>query len=235
MPTEPTRLTIEIGDDSVSGLLYLAAKKDRAGMTFILGHGAGVNQLQSFMVLFARGLAERGIDCLTFNFPYMEQGRKIPDKAEKLEACFRAVIAAASAHKTLKGNRVAIGGKSMGGRIASQVAAAGDAGEIAGLVFLGYPLHPPGRPEKMRDKHLPDIKSPMLFIQGSRDTFGTEDEIRAVVKRLKLPATLYFVKDGDHSLKAPKSAGVPQPQIYENAMDHVAEWLRRQKAVSRRQ
>src|ERR1700682_1599275 len=120
---DPEKLTITINErDSITSLLY-AAQKDRASMTIILGHGAGANQLHAFMRLFAAGLAERGLDVLTFNFQYMEQGRRVPDPRTKLEACYRAVIAAAHNHKKLKGNRLVIGGKSMGGRIASQVAA----------------------------------------------------------------------------------------------------------------
>jgi hypothetical protein len=126
----------------------------------------------------------------------------------------------------LKGNRLAIGGKSMGGRIASQVAAEGaDKSEIAALVFLGYPLHPPGKPEQLRDAHLQDIRAPMLFVQGSRDAFGSPDELRATIKRLHLPAMLFVIEGGDHSLKVPKSLGVPQQQIYESTMDEIACWL----------
>src|SRR5207253_3341510 len=100
--------------------------------------------------------------------------------------------------------KLLIGGKSMGGRIASQVAAENSEG-IDGLVFLGYPLHPPGRPDKMRDEHLPKTKRPMLFVQGSRDAFGSEDEIRAIIKKHRLKAELYVVESGDHSFKVPKS------------------------------
>jgi len=141
------------------------------------------------------------------------------------------VIASAVGHKKLKGNLLVIGGKSMGGRIASQVAATGlafsDGQEIAlaGLVFLGYPLHPPGNPEKMRDQHLKDIHAPMLFVQGSRDAFGTKDEIRAAIKKHRLPATIYPIEGGDHSFKVPKSLGVPQDQVYSEAMDAIARWL----------
>jgi len=198
---------------SVTALLYSAAKQRRAGVTIILGHGAGANQLSGFMRLFATGLAERGVDVVTFNFLYTEQGRKIPDPAPRLEGCYRAVIDAALKHKKLKGNRLVIGGKSMGGRIASQVAAR-NGENIAGLVFLGYPLHPPGRPEKVRSEHLPKIKAPMLFMQGSRDAFGTEHEIASIITELKLPAKLHAIANGDHSLKAPKKAGPPQSEIY---------------------
>jgi predicted alpha/beta-hydrolase family hydrolase len=162
---------------------------------------------------------------MTFNFLYKEQGRSIPDPKARLESCYQAVIKTALAHRKLKKNRLVIGGKSMGGRIASQVAAIAPEG-IDGLVFLGYPLHPPGRPEKLRDEHLEHIKAPMLFVQGARDTFGTAEEITAVIKRLRLPAEVYFVAGGDHSFKVPKSLGVPQPTIYENVMDEVAKWTR---------
>ena len=210
---------------SVTALLYSAAKQTRAGVTVILGHGAGANQLSGFMRLFATGLAERGVDVVTFNFLYTEQGRKIPDPAPRLEGCYRAVIDAALKHKKLIGNRLVIGGKSMGGRIASQVAAQ-NGENIAGLVFLGYPLHPPGRPDKMRSEHLPKIEAPMLFVQGSRDAFGTKEEIADIIKKLKLPADLFAIGGGDHSLKVPKSAGIPQQDVYDRAMNHIAGWLR---------
>jgi len=227
METEPTALTVTVNDrDSVSSLLYLAPKKQRAGITLILGHGAGAGQSHPFMTLFANGLAALGIDVLTFNFLYMEQRRHVPDPKAKLESCYRAVIYTAEKHKNLKANRLAAGGKSMGGRIASQVAAESPAPDLAGLVFLGYPLHPPGRPDKLRDAHLKNIKAPMLFIQGTRDSFGTPDELRAIIKRDHLPATLYPIEGGDHSLKTPKSAGLTQHQIYEDVLDEVAHWLR---------
>jgi predicted alpha/beta-hydrolase family hydrolase len=160
---------------------------------------------------------------MTFNFIYMEQGRGAPDQKPKLEACYRAVIDAASAHRKLKGNNILIGGKSMGGRIASQVAAEGDE-RIKGLVFLGYPLHPPGQLQKLRTDHWPSIKAPMLFVQGTRDAFGSPDEINPILKKLKLKATVYVVDTGDHSLKVQKSAGIGQDTVYERAMDKIVEW-----------
>lgn len=225
---EPETLTVTISEsDSVTALLYPVTKKGRAATTLILGHGAGAPQLHPFMRVFASGLAERGCDVLTFNFVYMEQRRHVPDPKPKLEACYVAVIEAARKHKKLKGNRLAIGGKSMGGRIASQVAATPEsAPDIDALVFLGYPLHPPGRPDKMRDAHFPEIKAPMLFVQGSRDAFGSPDELRAVFKKHRLSPTLYAVEGGDHSLKVPKSAGITQDQVYASAMDTIAAWLR---------
>lgn len=227
MPIEPEELTIAISEtNSVSALLYAAPRKQRAGMTVILGHGAGAPQLHPFMRLFASGLAELGFDVLTFNFLYMEQGRHVPDPKPKLESCYVAVIEAARKEKNLKGNRLVIGGKSMGGRIASQVAATPElTQDIAALVFLGYPLHPPGRPDKLRDAHLPQIKAPMLFVQGSRDVFGSPDELRAVFKKHRMNPTLYVVAGGDHSLKVPKTQGPPE-HIYASIMDTIGEWLR---------
>jgi len=226
LPMEPETLTIILSDrESVTALLYPAARKNRAGFTIVLGHGAGANQLSGFMRMAAAGLAARGFDVMTFNFLYKELGRSIPDPKARLESCYQAVIKTALSHRKLKKNGLVIGGKSMGGRIASQVAAVAP-DNIAGLVFLGYPLHPPGRPDKMRDEHLKDIQAPMLFVQGARDAFGTAAEIQAVIKKRRLPAEIYVIEGGDHSFKVPKSLGVPQQQVYENTMDTVAEWTR---------
>lgn len=225
MQKSPETLKISVTDtDSVTALLY-PANATRLNTTLILGHGAGGNQLSPFMKLFAGGLSERGIDALTFNFLYMERGRGAPDPKAKLESCYQSVIDAALAHKKLKSNRLAIGGKSMGGRIASQVAAAGGKNVVA-LVFLGYPLHPPGKPEQLRDAHLKDIRAPMLFIQGSKDPFGTSAEIQTVIKKHKLPATLYVIEGGDHSFKVPKSAGLSQSEVYESMIEKIVEWLK---------
>lgn len=232
MPITSEELKVQVNEnDSVTAALYPAAKANRAKVTLILGHGAGANQSSGFMRLFAGGLASRGLDTVTFNFLYTEQGRSAPDPKAKLESCFAAVIKAMLEHKTLKGNQLALGGKSMGGRIGSQVAAdealAKDwHDKLAGLVFLGYPLHPPGKPEQLRDKHLNDIKAPLLFVQGTRDPFGTPEELGEVIKRLRLEAKLHRIEGGDHSFKVPKSAGVSQEQVYESVMDEIVNWLR---------
>lgn len=210
---------------SVTAVAYPARAKSRAGVTLILGHGAGAGQSSGFMVSFATELAARGIDAVTFNFFYTEHGRRAPDTNDKLEACCRAVIETVLAHKRLGRNRLAIGGKSMGGRIASQVAAAG-VGDLAGLVFLGYPLHPPGKPEKLRVEHLSRIKASMLFVQGSRDVFGTPDELRPIIKKLNPHTELYVVEGGDHSFKVPKSAGVTQEEVYTAVLDKIDHWLK---------
>src|SRR5256885_6303082 len=222
---ETGKLTVAVNDsEGVAALLY-PASKNRAKVTIVLGHGAGADQMSGFMRMAAEGLAARGLDAMTFNFLYKEQGRSVPDPKARLESCYRAVIETTLKHKKLKGNRLVIGGKSMGGRIASQVAAP-EGDRVAGLVFLGYPLHPPGRPDKLRDEHLTEIRAPMLFVQGARDTFGTAEEIRAVIKRLRLPARIHAIEGGDHSFKVPKSLGVPQQNIYEGIMDEIGGWLR---------
>lgn len=185
----PTAIKIPITDaDKTTAIAYPAPKKNRLPVAIVLGHGAGANQTSTFMVQIATDLAERGIGCLTFNFLYTEKGRKLPDRNDALELCYRKVIEACHAGNfpALGEGKLLIGGKSMGGRIASQVAAKGDV-DIAGLVFLGYPLHPPGNPTKLRDAHLPSIRQPMLFIQGARDAFGTPEELRPILKRLKTP------------------------------------------------
>jgi predicted alpha/beta-hydrolase family hydrolase len=178
------------------------------------------------MVHYANGVASRGIDTATFNFQYTEQGRSAPDRGAKLEACYRATIATVRQIKDINRNPLFIGGKSMGGRIASQVAAAG-LDDLSGLVFLGYPLHPPGKPDQLRSKHLGRIRAPMLFIQGSRDSFGTPDELRPIIEESSLPAKLYEVEGGDHSFKVPKRSGVTQEQVYENVMDEITSWITR--------
>ena len=195
----------------------------------MLAHGAGANQTSAFMVEFAQALAARGFDTITFNFLYSEAGKGPPDRNDRLEACYRAMIAAFHAGTITadaERSRLVIGGKSMGGRIASQVVAATPDG-VAGLVLLGYPLHPPGRPDKLRSKHLPKITVPMLVVQGSRDTFGTPEELRPILKPLKAPAELYVVEGGDHSFKVPKRGAPPQAQVHAAVLDEIQGWLER--------
>jgi uncharacterized protein len=227
----PERFHVEIApSQSVTAVSYPAAAQDPAGITLILGHGAGADQTSSFMVSFATALAARGIDIVTFNFLYSEQKRRIPDPNGRLEACYGAVIEAVRNRKA-NGKPLAIGGKSMGGRIASQVAAAGTS-DLAGLVFLGYPLHPPGKSDRLRASHLPRVTAPMLFVQGSRDPFGTPDELRPILDRLAPPGELYAVDGGDHSFKVPKRAGITQREIYRAIEDRIAGWLRSRAAQS---
>jgi uncharacterized protein len=199
---------------------------DRAAAALVLAHGAGGGQQSRFMVEAAREFAARGITVATFDFPYITAGRSVPDKGPVLEAHWREVIGEARKHPGFARLPLFIGGKSMGGRIASQVAAQ-HVGGIAGLVYLGYPLHPPGRPEQRRDAHLPDIAEPMLFVQGSRDQFGTADEIRKLLPTLNPGAQLFEVADGDHSFKVRVSiAGKKQEAVLKEIFDRVAAFIR---------
>jgi predicted alpha/beta-hydrolase family hydrolase len=183
----------------------------------VLAHGAGAGQKSPFMVQFSRGMAQRGISTATFDFPYITAGRKVPDRAPVLEAAWREALEAARAE--FAGLRLTIGGKSMGGRMASHIAAQGVEG-VDGLVFLGYPLHPPGKPEQRRDAHLPAIKERMLFVQGTRDAFGTAEEIAALLPTLQR-AELHTVTGGDHSFKVPGRNNNP----LEGIMDAVADFI----------
>jgi hypothetical protein len=225
---KPEQIRVDVSpSQQVTALAYRAASHHRTGVVLILAHGAGASQTTSFMVRFATSLAARGIDTVTFNFVYTEQRRRLPDRNDKLEGCYRAVIEAVRSgtlHDDAPPCKLVIGGKSMGGRIASQVAARGQDG-IAGLVFLGYPLHPPGRPDQLRSKHLPDIRAPMLFVQGSRDAFGTPEELRHAFRGLETAADLCVVEDGDHSFKVPKRSAMPQEQVHEFVLDAIVRWL----------
>jgi len=224
----PATMKVSItATDKVTALIYAAMAKSRLPVSIALAHGAGANQSSPFMVQMASALAGRGIGCLTFNFLYTEKGRRLPDRNDALELCWRKIIEAYHAGKFrgLEGKLV-IGGKSMGGRIASQVAAAGDV-DIAGLVFLGYPLHPPGNPAKLRASHLPAIRAPMLFVQGAKAAFGTPQELQPIIKRLKAPVELCPVDGADHSLKVPKKASRPQAEVDAFVLDTIETWIRR--------
>jgi uncharacterized protein len=189
-----------------------------AKAALVLAHGAGAGQQSAFMVRVARGLAARQIATATFDFPYMASGRSVPDRPPVLEAAWRQAMEAATG--AFAGLPIAIGGKSMGGRIASHVAAQGIDG-VRTLVFLGYPLHPPGKPDQRRDAHLPAIAQPMLFVQGTRDGFGTAAEIAALLPSLQR-ATLHEVAGGDHSFKVSARNADPLDHI----MDVVADFIR---------
>jgi uncharacterized protein len=163
----------------------------------VLAHGAGAGQQHPFMASMARLLSAKGVSVVTFDFPYMRERRKVPDRAPVLEAAFREVIDAA--REWANGLPLVIGGKSMGGRMATHLGAQGVDG-LKGIVVFGYPLHPPGKPDQPRVAHLPSITVPVLIIQGERDTFGTPDELRPVIKTMTAQVTLHVVTTGDHSL-----------------------------------
>ena len=227
-PRKPEQVRVPVTPtQAVTSLVYRAVEESASAAALILAHGAGAGQASPFMVRFATGLAARGIDTITFNFAYTENGKRLPDRNDALEACYRAIIGAARAgvfYPDPERRKLAIGGKSMGGRIASQVAAASPDG-IAGLVLLGYPLHPPGRPDQLRSKHLTAIVAPMLFVQGSRDAFGTPEELHPILSGLPSRAELHVIAGGDHSFKVAKRSPVSQDEVYDGVLDHIARWL----------
>jgi predicted alpha/beta-hydrolase family hydrolase len=191
------------------------------GALLVLAHGAGAGQRHPFMVGMARVLSARGIDVATFDFPYMRQQRKIPDRAPVLEASYRDVVAAAMEHQPVRGRRLFIGGKSMGGRMATHLAAQG-VQPLSGVVTLGYPLHPPGKPQQLRAGHLPAITVPVLMVQGERDTFGTPAELAPVIETMRAPVTLHVVEGGDHSL-AVRAQG--KDAALAGVADVIAAWI----------
>lgn len=192
-----------------------------AAATLVLAHGAGSGMRTPFMAALAEGLAAAGVATLRFEFPYMAAGRKPPDRPPRLLQAWRAAFAAATERSPTP---PLAGGKSMGGRIASMAAAEGM--PAAGLVFLGYPLHPPGRPDRLRDEHLAAVTAPMLFIQGDRDPFATPSLLRTVIERLGDRAQLLSVPGGDHSLRV--AGGQRDPQVIGRSLaEPVAGFARR--------
>jgi predicted alpha/beta-hydrolase family hydrolase len=220
---DPDPLTVTVQPGATTTALVYPADHDAIGGTLILAHGAGAGQSSPWIVQFARALTALGVDVVTFNFLYTDQGRHVPDRRPLLDACYRSVIESVERH--LHATNLFIGGKSMGGRIATHVAAEDRALPVKGIVLLGYPLHPPGRPAQRRDAHLPAVARPMLFVQGSRDAFGTPQELKPVLDTISPRATLYVVEGGDHSLKASRDAA-RQAAIFDDAHRTIVEWMR---------
>ncbi|GAA1496728.1 alpha/beta hydrolase [Paeniglutamicibacter kerguelensis] len=174
--------------------------------TVVVAHGAGAGMDHPFLTGFTEALNERDIATMRFNFPYSEAGRKFPDRPPVAIATWNAAMAAA--RKRSAGQPIFTAGKSFGGRMASMAVAEGM--ETAGLIFLGYPLHEPGKPEKLRDGHLYGLDVPMLFLQGTRDPFASPDELEPVVERLGPNAVLKWFEGGDHSFKVARSKRMPE-------------------------
>ena len=170
---------------------YLLDGPQRAKRTLILAHGAGAPMTHPFMAAVAKAIGEQGIRVVRFNFPYMEAGRKVPDRQPVLLDAWREVIAAHGG-----GRKVHIGGKSMGGRMASMIA---DEMKVRGLICFGYPFHPPGQPQKTRVEHLKELQTPTLIVQGTRDPFGTRDDVQGYA--LSKAIRVEWIEGGDHSLK----------------------------------
>ena len=222
-------LDVDVGPSQrTTALHYPAEGATVRPATLILAHGAGAPQQHPFMVAFARALSERGIDVVTFNFLYTEQRRKVPDRMPQLIACYRATIDAIRNAVPSARERLFIGGKSMGGRAATHVAAEDRTLRLAGIVLLGYPLHPPGRLDQLRDAHLPDVARPMLFVHGTRDAFGTPSELKPILASLEPLPTLHPVEGGDHSFKiAGRDAKTRQAVVYTEIQNTIADWIHR--------
>ena len=186
----------------------------------VLAHGAGADMNHAYMETFARGLAAKDLTVYRFNFLYTQVGKKAPDRQPVLEETYNRVV---EAIRSADPSPLFLGGKSMGGRIASHIVAAGSAAD--GLVFLGYPLHPPGRPDRIRDAHLAEVKVPMLFVEGTRDPFCPLDTLEEVRSRLPGRTDVVVIEDGDHSLKVRKSSGRDTEAAWQEAIDAIAGWI----------
>lgn len=206
--------------DTPKGAVSAQLEGPEGGPLLVLAHGAGNDMRTPLFDGIAEGLASREVATLRFNFPYKEQGRRAPDP----ERVLRDAWLAAFEHTAGLSDRVWVGGKSLGGRIASLVVA--DGLLAAGVIFVGYPLHPPGKPERIRDSHLPAIDVPMLFLQGTKDPFARWDLLEPLVERLGDRATLHPVEGGDHSFRVrgePKDDAATGRRLGEVAGDFIRE------------
>jgi predicted alpha/beta-hydrolase family hydrolase len=221
-----------------SAMLYPADTATASGALLILAHGAGAGQSHPFMTRYARGLADLGLDIVTFNFPYMDAGRKAPDRAPVLEEAFRRVVSGAAneRHLSAKAPRIFIGGKSMGGRMATHLAAApdawpADAPTLSGTVVFGYPLSPPGgsRVSPDRVSHLLRIRVPTLIVQGTRDTFGSPEDLHRAIDAGGGNAAISIqgVEGADHSLGIRSTKTRSQDEIDTSVWDTVAAFVLR--------
>jgi uncharacterized protein len=223
MPAKPNLQPITLAVDAnqtVSGL-WLAPSKARA--CYVLAHGAGAGMAHPFMAAVAQGLAARGIATLRYQFPYMERGSKRPDTPRVAHAAVRAaVVEAARLQPNLP---LFAGGKSFGGRMTSQAQAESPLPNVRGLVFLGFPLHPAGKPSDDRATHLSDVAVPMLFLQGTRDELADLNLLQPLVERLGTRATLQLFQDADHSFHVPARSGRKDAQVLEELLDMLARWI----------
>jgi uncharacterized protein len=215
------KLDIEIGNAGpVSALLD---RPPQARACFVFAHGAGAGMTHPFMETVASGLAERGIATLRYQFPYMEKGSKRPDPPAIAQAAMRAAVAEAG--KRCAGLPLIAGGKSFGGRMTSQAQAIAPLAGVHGLAFLGFPLHPAGKPSSDRAKHLADVKIPMLFVQGTRDSLAELKLLEPVVKSLGPTAALHRVEGADHSFHVPARSGRNDREVMGEILDAFAAWV----------
>jgi uncharacterized protein len=216
-------LRLEI-DDRIGPVSASLLRPPDAWMLYVLAHGAGAGMRHRFLDAISAALAGRGVATFRFQFPYLEQGRKRPDPPGVLEATVRAaVVKAADIAPELP---LMAGGKSMGGRMTSGAAAAAGLPGVRGLVFLGFPLHPPGQPGTERAEHLTRVDLPLLFLQGTRDSFARLDLISSVCRQLGSRAKLHVVDGADHSFGVQKRSGRTPTQVLDELADTTVEWAR---------
>jgi uncharacterized protein len=216
-------MRFEVGDaGEVSAILLRPAD---ARCLLVLAHGAGAGMRHSFMEEMAEELAGAGVATLRFNFPYMEQRRKVPDRAPvPTEAVLAAVRAASEAAPELP---LFAGGKSYGGRMSSQAVADTSLANVRGLVFFGFPLHPPGQPSTKRADHLARVKLPMLFLQGTRDKLADLGLLRPICAKLGSHATLHIIETADHSFHVLKSSGKTDADVMRELAQTVSGWTQK--------
>ena len=219
LPSKAEAVTIVVDDTlRVSGLLTAS----RARACFVLAHGAGAGMTHPFMAAVAAGLAER-IAILRYQFPYMERGSKRPDPPKLAQATVSAAVE--QALQLMPDAPLIAGGKSFGGRMTSQAQAASPLPGVRGLAFLGFPLHPAGRPSQDRAEHLFSIEIPMLFLQGTRDALAAPQLLQPVCDALGARATLKLFEDADHSFHVPARSGRSDAQVLSEVMDALAAWI----------
>jgi predicted alpha/beta-hydrolase family hydrolase len=216
---ETIRIEIE-ASDPVTGLLM---NPPDAHGCFVLAHGAGAGMTHSFMEAVATGLDERRIATLRYQFPYMEKGLKRPDAPSTARAAVRAAVAEAA--RRCPGVPLIAGGKSFGGRMTSQAQAAAPLAGVRGLAFLGFPLHPAGKPSEERAKHLYDIRIPMLFLQGTRDSLAELPLLERVIQALGARASLTLFEQADHSFHVPVRSGRNDRDVMRELLDVLAAWI----------
>jgi len=209
-----SEITLSIGKQTSSGILLLPDRPKEIGV--ILAHGAGGNMQAAFIRYFHQVIADADYPCLKFNFFYSEAERKMPDNQKVLISCY------AQAIQAMPAKRVVIGGKSMGGRIASYL---GATEQVAGLLFLGYPLHPPGKHDRLRDSHLYSNQKPMFFASGTKDPFARFDLLESTIAKIGRFATLHTIPDGGHSFEVPKKSGRSQEDVLRSVKDAILKWL----------
>ncbi len=217
---EALKINLDDGQ-AVSGLLQLPGKTVAC---LVLAHGAGAGMSHPFLAAVAAGLAARRIATLRYQFPYMERGSKRPDTPPVAQATVRAAVSEAA--RRLPEVPLFAGGKSFGGRMTSQAQAGSPLAGVRGLIFLGFPLHPPGRLSEERGTHLFEVLVPMLFLQGTRDEFASLALLAPLIKRLGPRATLELVEDADHSFRVPARAGRKTDEILAGMLDRLERWIR---------